>query len=347
VSGGAAGGLGAGGEGDLAARILALLEERSPFCLATVVYARGVGLVPGQKLVVHPDGTTEGSLGGGPLEAAVRAAATEQLRREDIALARFAPDGAPLPARRALRQAEGDPAVVEVSLEPMLPPPRLIVVGAGHIAVPLVQYAHICGFEVTVIDDRARFASRERFPAAEEVIVDDFEAAVARQRITPWTYVVLVTRGHEHDEATLQRIVDSPTPYIGMIGSRRRVLLVFQRLIARGVPDHFLDRIYAPIGLDINARWPEEIALAIMAEIVKVRRGGRAQSLALRHRAGGADWGSAAPTGARRRRLGLGGADSGPAGRPAGGAPGEAGADGAGRAAERAQEGPAAPHVGV
>ncbi|HEX2187226.1 MAG TPA: XdhC family protein, partial [Chloroflexota bacterium] len=138
--------------------------------------------------------------------------------------------------------------------------------------------------EVTVIDDRARFASRERFPEAEEVLVAPFQEAIAQQTITPWTYLVLVTRGHEHDEATLRRVVGSPAPYIGMIGSRRRVLLVFQRLTAAAVPDEFLDRIYAPIGLDIGARWPEEIALAIMAEIVKVRRGGRAESLALRHR---------------------------------------------------------------
>ena len=174
---------------------------------------------------------------------------------------------------------------MEVSLEPMLPPPRLIVVGAGHIAVPLVRYARILGFETTVIDDRERFANRERFPDADEIVVDDFRAAIARQEITPWTYLVLVTRGHEHDEATLRHVVDSPAPYIGMIGSRRRVLLVFQRLAAEGVPEHFIDRIYAPIGLDIGGRWPEEIALAIAAEMVNVRRGGKAQSLSLRRRA--------------------------------------------------------------
>jgi xanthine dehydrogenase accessory factor len=166
----------------------------------------------------------------------------------------------------------------------MLPPPRLIVVGAGHIAVPLARFAKALDFEVVVIDDRASFASRERFPDADQVVVDDFQRAIEAQPITPWTYLVLVTRGHEHDEATLQRVVTSPAPYIGMIGSRRRVLLVFQRLAQQGVPDHFLDRIYAPIGLDIGARTPEEIALAIMAEIVNVRRRGRAPSLALRQR---------------------------------------------------------------
>ncbi len=269
---------------DLPQRVLTLLGAGTPFCLVTVVVARGMALNPGQKLIVFADGTTEGALGGGRLETAIREAAVCQLRREDIAVARFNPNGEPLPARRALRQAESDDALIEVSLEPMLPPPRLIILGAGHIAVPLARFGKILGFEIVVIDDRARFASRERFPDADDLVVAPFDEAITRQAITPWTYLVLVTRGHEHDEVALQRVVASPAPYIGMIGSRRRVLLVFQRLKAQGVPDHFLDRIYAPIGLDIGGRWPEEIALAIMAEIVKVRRGGKAQSLALRQR---------------------------------------------------------------
>ena len=275
---------------DLSGRVLELLDSRRPFCLCTVLVARGARApAPGQKLVVHPDGSTEGAVGpsGGALERAVREAALAHLWRETITVARFRLDGTPLPARRGLRDAAAEIDLVEVALEPMLPPPRLIVVGAGHIAVPLVQYAKIAGFEVTVIDDRARFANRERFPDADEIVVDDFERALAAQSITPWTYLVLVTRGHEHDEATLQRIVHSPAPYIGMIGSRRRVVLVFQRLAALRVPAEFLDRVYAPIGLDIGARTPEEIALAIMAEIVNVRRGGRAQSLALRRRRAG------------------------------------------------------------
>lgn len=263
-------------------RVLSLLDARTPFCLVTVVVARGTPLRPGHKLIVFADGTAEGSLDGGPLEASVREAAAAQLRREDIVLARFLPTGEPLPARRALRQADASDSLVEVSLEPMLPPPRMIILGAGHIAVPLVRFGKILGFEIVVIDDRARFASRERFPDADELVVDAFDVAIGRQEITPWTYLVLVTRGHEYDEAALQRVVASPAPYIGMIGSRRRVALVFQRLRAQGVPEHFLDRIFAPIGLDIGGRWPEEIALAIMAEIVNVRRGGRGQSLAQR-----------------------------------------------------------------
>jgi xanthine dehydrogenase accessory factor len=266
----------------LAERLLELLDARRPFSLATVVATQGdVPCRAGDKLIVHAGGEREGTFGSAALDEAVGRVALERLSDEGVAVVRFDPEGRPLPPRRG-RAAEG--AFVEVSLEPMLPPPRLIVVGAGHIAVPLARFAKALDFEVVVIDDRPSFASRERFPDADQVVVDDFQRAIEAQPITPWTYLVLVTRGHEHDEATLQRVVTSSAPYIGMIGSRRRVLLVFQRLAQQGVPDHFLDRIYAPIGLDIGARTPEEIALAIMAEIVNVRRRGRAPSLALRQR---------------------------------------------------------------
>jgi xanthine dehydrogenase accessory factor len=271
--------------GGLTERLLELLESREPFFLATVVATRGdTSASPGAKLIVHPDGQKEGALGSAALDAAVGQAVVANQHHEQVTVHRFTPAGDPLPPRRGLRAASED-AYVEVSVEPMLPPPRLIIVGAGHIAAPLARFAKLLNFEVVVIDDRARFASRERFPDVDEIVVDDFQRAIDAQRITSWTYLTLLTRGHEHDEATLQRVVGSPAPYIGMIGSRRRVLVVFQRLVEQGVPDKFLDRIYAPIGLDIGARTPEEIALAIMAEIVNVRRHGVAPSLALRRRA--------------------------------------------------------------
>jgi len=271
---------------ELTGRLLELLAARRPFYLATLVAARGAAAFQvGQKLILHASGEREGSLGSPSLDGAVGRAVAARLGTESVVMLRFDPAGNPLPPRRGLRDTEREPASVEVSVEPMLPPPRLIIVGAGHIAVPLAQLAKVLDFEVTVIDDRSRFASRERFPDADAVIVDDFRRAIEAQEITLWTYLVLVTRGHEHDEATLQRVVGSPAPYIGMIGSRRRVLLVFQRLAEQGVPERFIDRIYAPVGLDIGSRTPEEIALAILAEIVNVRRSGKAGSVSLRMRA--------------------------------------------------------------
>ena len=263
-----------------ALELLELLERRVPFCLATVVAAGGAsGALVGQKLLVEHGGATMGQIGSARLTETVGRVAAEQLMTAEIRLARFAADGRELPERRSRRSAAVEPHEVEVALEPMVPPDRLVIFGAGHIGMPLARLAAIVGFEVTVVDDRERFASRERFPDAVEVVVEPFDQAVRGIEITPWTYLVLVTRGHEHDEATLRHVVGSSAPYIGMIGSRRRVLVVFERLRAMGVPDDFIRRIYAPIGIDIGGRTPEEIALAILAEIVNVKRCGRAPSL--------------------------------------------------------------------
>jgi xanthine dehydrogenase accessory factor len=165
-----------------------------------------------------------------------------------------------------------------VYYELALPRPRLVLVGAGHIAVPTAQVARLLDFDVTVIDDRPSFANRNRFPTADEIVVDDFETALEGVSITPTTYVVLVTRGHVHDVRALRRVIDSPAAYIGMIGSRRRVFAVFKLLHAEGVAVERLLRVHAPIGLDIKTETPGEIAVSIGAELLKARRGGGAAS---------------------------------------------------------------------
>ena len=259
---------------------LELLERREPFCLATVVAAGTDTLAqPGQKLLVQGDGRWTGEIGSPSLTAAVARAAAEQLNGGEIRLARLTGSGEALPDRLARRAGEVERDEVEVSLEPMVPPDQLVIFGAGHIGMPLCRLAAALGFEVTVVDDRERFANAERFPDAVRIVVEPFEQAIRDVPLSAWTYLVLVTRGHEHDEATLRHVVGSEAPYIGMIGSRRRVLVVFERLRAMEVPEEFIRRIYAPIGVDIGARTPEEIALAILAEIVSVKRGGRAPSL--------------------------------------------------------------------
>jgi xanthine dehydrogenase accessory factor len=169
---------------------------------------------------------------------------------------------------------------VEVFFEVIPSPPKLIVVGAGHIAVPLVRFAKILDFHVTVIDDRILFANRERFPGADEVLVGDMATTLRGLPITPSTYIVLITRGHKYDEPCLREIVYSSAKYIGMIGSKRRIKACFQRFRdEEKIAEEVIQRVYAPIGLDINTETPEEIALSILAEIIKVRRGGEAQSL--------------------------------------------------------------------
>jgi xanthine dehydrogenase accessory factor len=177
------------------------------------------------------------------------------------------------------------PGTVSVFFEPALPKPTLVIVGAGHVAVPVAEVGRLLDFEVVVIDDRPSFANRERFPTADRIVVDDFEAALDALPITPSTYVVLVTRGHTHDVHALRRIVERPAGYIGMIGSRRRVFAVFKLLHEEGVPIETLLRVHAPIGLDIETETPGEIAVSIGAELLQARRGGRAPSLSDRTRA--------------------------------------------------------------
>jgi xanthine dehydrogenase accessory factor len=162
----------------------------------------------------------------------------------------------------------------------MLAPPKLIVVGAGHIAVPLVQIAKVLDFHVTVIDDRLLYANRERFPAADEVLVGDMAQMLKEMTITPSHYIVLITRGHKYDEPCLRQIFNSKAKYIGMIGSRRRIKACFQRFRdEEKIAEEVIERVYAPIGLDIATETPAEIALSILAEVVKIRRGGKAASL--------------------------------------------------------------------
>ena len=163
-------------------------------------------------------------------------------------------------------------------------PPELIIVGAGHVAQPLAQLGKLCDFTVTVLDDRPQFANRQRFPQADEVLALPLRETMRNGRPRAgwgWTrYIVLVTRGHQHDIDCLLEVLDTPLGYIGMIGSQRRVRTVFDLLsVEMGIPAEKFDRVYAPIGIAIGARTPAEIAVCIMAEIINVQRGGPARSI--------------------------------------------------------------------
>ncbi len=174
----------------------------------------------------------------------------------------------------------GTDSSAEVFFEVITAMRKVIIVGAGHLAIPLVKFAKILGFHITVLDDRVIYANRERFPDADEVLAGDMAETLRGIEITPQTYIVLITRGHQFDEPCLREIIHSPAKYIGMIGSKRRIKACFIRFRDEdGIPEELLKKVYAPIGLDIKAESPEEIALSIISEMVKIRRGGTAQSL--------------------------------------------------------------------
>lgn len=254
--------------------VLRALEARRPLVLIHSIATRGVSGPPvGQITTWTTDGGLRKSLGSAELDTAVARAAAEALESGQATSVFLTPVGE-LATRR-------DPAYLQWFLEPVLPKATLIIVGAGHVAQPLAVFAHELDFAVTVIDDRADFANRERFPTADAVKAAPISTALNELTIDHDTYVVLVTRAHRFDEEALRRIVRSPAPYVGMIGSRRRVHLVYQTLRDEGIPAEAFQKLYAPIGLDIGARTPVEIALAVAAELVNVRRRGRAPHLSL------------------------------------------------------------------
>jgi xanthine dehydrogenase accessory factor len=236
--------------------------------LATLVHVDGsTPREAGAKMVVYPDGRTVGTVGGGAMEAAVIRGALKAIA-----------EGASRMLRYELRDPErGDPGIcggaADVFVDVALPRPTLLVVGAGHVAMPIAEIGHLCGFRVTVMDDRPDMVGEERFPHAAQRIAGDIVETLANLSITPNTYIVIVTRGHAHDQAALRAVIDSPAVYVGMIGSRRKVRTTFDRLIAAGVGQELIRRVHAPIGLDIGAQTPAEIAVSILAEIITVRKG--------------------------------------------------------------------------
>lgn len=258
---------------DLLGRLITARQERRRGVLASIVRS-SLPLYPAGRKWLVLDGEPVPEPENDPLEEAMRRDLIGSLDAAEPACHPYAPDG-----QRPRRRRD---AAVEVFYEPLRPPDRLVVVGAGHVAVPICQIGQASGFEITVIDDRSDYANRERFPQAEQILVGDMAECLAALRVDAATYIVLVTRAHAFDERALQQLAGCPAPYIGMIGSRRRVLIVYRNLIESGISADSLGNIYAPIGLDIGSRTPEEIGLAVVAEIVNVKRGGPAPSLRLK-----------------------------------------------------------------
>jgi len=161
---------------------------------------------------------------------------------------------------------------LSIFVEALSPQPELVIVGAGHVAVELARVAALVEFEIVIVDDRAAYANRARFPDADHVLVGPVETVLRERPVGPASHIVLVTRGHQHDEAALKVVIGSDTAYIGMIGSRRRIREIFRHLAKAGVDPSLFSRVHAPIGLQIDAETPAEIAVAIVAELVKLRR---------------------------------------------------------------------------
>lgn len=263
---------------DFTAEILEALEKQESIVMATVIGVRGEYTTSlGRKMVVKATGEARGSLGSFWLDARVREDCIAAIREGRSRS--FCYDGG---TKEAIGPASMKREGVDVFIELLEGAPELLIFGAGHVGQALYRVAKILGFRVVVVDDRATFANRERYPEADEILCGVFAEVMANHPITLNTYIVAVTRGHKMDEVSLRLVANSLARYIGMIGSKRRVSTVLAHMARDGFSQEVLRRIYTPIGLDIGAETPEEIAVSIMAEIIKVRRGGTGHSMALK-----------------------------------------------------------------
>jgi xanthine dehydrogenase accessory factor len=253
---------------DIYEEIVRLRQQGRRGAVATIVSVRGsIPSFKTAKMLVRDDGSICGTIGGGCVEADVWQAAREVMESEKPRTLTF----------NLNQDPKYDTGLVcggtlDIFIEPILPPALLYIFGAGHVAVNLYKVAQNAGFDVTVIDDREAYANRERFPAAQEVIADDFEQAMGRLKPSESSYIVIVTRGHRDDMRCLRWAVQTQARYIGMIGSKRKTIAIYRGLQKEGLSADLFKRVHAPVGLDIGAVTPEEIAVSITAELIAIRR---------------------------------------------------------------------------
>ena len=260
---------------DLFEEIVKMRRAGRRGALATIVHTNGsIPSYESSRMLVRDDGSIAGTIGGGCVEAEVWAAAKEVMNIEAPRKMTF----------NLNHEATYDNGLIcggtlEVFVEPILPQPMLYLFGCGHVSMAVAKTASAAGFAIGIIDDREAFANSERFPMAQE-IHSTYESAFEKIQPNAATYLVIVTRGHKEDMRVLSWAVRTPARYIGMIGSKRKVLSVYKALEAGGYRPEEFQRVFAPMGLEIGALSPEEIAISIVAELIAVRRTANASSAA-------------------------------------------------------------------
>jgi xanthine dehydrogenase accessory factor len=253
---------------DIYEEVVKLRREKRKGAVATIVNVRGsIPSFQTAKMLIRDDGSIVGTVGGGCVEAEVWQAAREVIENERPQTLTF----------NLNQNPKYDTGLVcggtlEIFIEPVLPPAELYIFGAGHVSLHLARVANLAGFEVIVADDRQSYANRERFPEAKEVYADDFEKLTTQLSPAEGAYMVIVTRGHRDDMRVLRWAVNLPLRYLGMIGSERKWISISDELEREGILREKLERVNSPVGVDIGAITPEEIAVAIVAEMIAVRR---------------------------------------------------------------------------
>jgi len=253
---------------DIYEEVVRLRRLGQKCALATIVQVNGsIPSYESAKLLVREDGSMIGTVGGGCVEAEVWNAAREVMETERPRQMNFS-----LGQDAAYDNGLICGGQLSVFVEPVVPQPRAFIFGAGHISKSISKVANLAGFSTVIIDDREAFANPERFPEAAETYADEYESVFPKLSVTSSSYLIIVTRGHRDDMRVLRWAVQSRATYIGMIGSKRKVIEIFKALRNEGIPAHLFDRVHAPIGIDIGAITPEEIAVAITAELIAIRR---------------------------------------------------------------------------
>jgi xanthine dehydrogenase accessory factor len=253
---------------DLFDEIVRLRRAGQKCALATIVQVNGsIPSYESAKLLVREDGSILGTVGGGCVEAEVWNAAREVIETEKAKHLTFS-----LGQDAAYDNGLICGGQLNVFVEPIVPQPNALIFGAGHVSKSLAQVSRLAGFHVSVIDDREQFANRERFPDAEEVFADEYEAVFPKLNVNTNSYLIIVTRGHRDDMRVLRWAVSTPAKYIAMIGSKRKTIAIVKELEREGFARSLFERIHAPMGLEIGAITPEEIAVSVVAEMIAARR---------------------------------------------------------------------------
>jgi xanthine dehydrogenase accessory factor len=253
---------------DVYEELLRLRKRGQKCALATIVQVRGsIPSYESAKLLVREDGSMIGTIGGGCVEAEVWNAARTVIETEQPKHLSF----------NLGQDAAYDNGLIcggqlDVFVEPVLPVPDAFIFGAGHISKSISKIADLAGFSTTIIDNRENFANRERFPEAGEIYAEEYEEVFGKLSVNETSYLIIVTRGHRDDMRVLRWAVTTNARYIAMIGSKRKVISVIKELEKDGIPRDSFERVFAPMGLEIGAVSPEEIAVSVVAEMIAVRR---------------------------------------------------------------------------
>ncbi len=257
---------GANSYGEFASEVIEAYEGGAPVAIVNIVVApESSGLEVGSRMLVRENGSTRGTLGDEKLESVSARQARElmALGKNDYVIAENG---------------------VEYYIEAYTTPPTLVIAGGGHVSKALVPVAKSVGFRLFIIDDREEFANEERFPEADIVQVGDYESALQELPINANSFIVIATRGHRYDDVALSSALKTPASYVGLLGSKRKTILIYESLLRKGFSLDDIRRTRSPIGIDVGARTPEEIAVSIMAEILMFRLGGSGGVLKLDER---------------------------------------------------------------